>query len=1108
MFVHLRTHSAYSLLEGAIRIDEIVNLCIEHKMPAIALTDSNNLFGALEFSEYAANNGIQPIIGCSFDVHHDDHSGNILLLAKNHIGYINLMQIVSHLNLTNIDLTCLAQHSKGIIALTGGAMGILSKFINNSEFIEHLIQIFKNNIYIELERHNLHDERELEPKFIEIAMKYDIPLVATNNVFFATRDMCDAHDALLCVAHGKYIVESDRFKLNEEYYFKSAHEMIDLFADIPEAIENTIVIAKRCSTRPEGSPLALPHFTCTEDRSEEDELRHLAYTGLETCLQKHVYTGDAAHDNNKQQLYQKRLEYELNVIIKMNYCGYFLIVSDFIRWSKNHDIPVGPGRGSGAGSVVAWALSITDLDPIHFGLLFERFLNPDRVSMPDFDIDFCQEKRDLVIEYVRDKYGNDHVAQIITFGTLQPRAVLRDVGRVLQMPYNQVDQICKMIPNNPAHPIKLAEAIELDKNLQKERDNDETIANLLDIGLKLEGLYRHVSTHAAGIVISAKPLNTIIPLYYDKDSDLPITGYSMKYVEKAGLVKFDFLGLKTLTVIHYACKLINDNINISTISLCDQKTFDMLALGDSIGVFQLESSGIRDALKRLRPDTIEDIIALISLYRPGPMDNIQMYINRKHGIEKPDYLHPMLEKTLTETFGVIIYQEQVMEIARVMAGYSLAKADLLRRAMGKKIKEEMDLQRQNFINGAVENKVTLDTASSIFDLVAKFAGYGFNKSHATGYALISYQTAYLKANYPLEFFTASLNIDINNTDKINLFCSEARKNNISILTPDINHSQIEFSIEGNAIRYGLAALKGIGSKPAEVIVNERKKNGIFANLWNLLQRIPHNIINKKVLESLAKSGAFDQIHMNRNQIFQSTDALLKYSEKAQDKSSTQVLLFDESVLSSKPQLTQCDNWDFDTMVNNEFQAIGFYLNNHPLDKYRSVLALYNTHLIQNLQSMQNHQKCKIAAVIIKSRIRSSNTNRFAILQISDTSGITEISIHGNIDKYSDLLSEGMEVMIDANIRKDEGGIRVMVNNMADLVEYIKSNTHILNVSINEDINIDQLSELFGKKVAYGTKIVLTVIFNNGIKMKIQLPGFYCYHDIEQVKSLTGVVGVN
>ncbi|GFU18018.1 DNA polymerase III subunit alpha [Nephila pilipes] len=974
-------------------------------MPAVAITDSGNLFGSLEFAEYAASRGIQLIIGCNIIVKHSEQNLPILLLAKNEQGYTNLVTLVSesfrkrknNSDIPYVDFDELLNLSTGLIALTGGCLAqpLLGQ---DKETVEKLLSAFNGHLYVELQRHGLNKELELEEALIDFAYQRNIPLVATNDVFFPNRSDYEAYDILTCISEGSYALENNRKKLTTEHYFKSVAEMEELFSDIPEAIHNTLVIAKRCSYMPRSRQPILPKFPCRENKTENEELREQAVAGLEFRIANET-------DIDLKQYYD-RLNYELSVITSMNYAGYFLIVSDFIRWSKANGIPVGPGRGSGAGSIVAWGLQITDLDPIKFGLIFERFLNPDRVSMPDFDIDFCQEKRDLVIDYVQKKYG--YVAQIITFGKLQARAVLRDVGRVLQMPYSQVDKISKMVPFNPVNPVTLSQAIEFDQNLQKERDSDEVIAKLLDISLKLEGIYRHVSTHAAGIVICDQKLENFVPVYYDPNSALPITQYSMKYVEKAGLIKFDFLGL---------------------VPLNDQKTYEILSSGDSIGVFQLESSGMREALIKLKPDCIEDIIALISLYRPGPMDNIPTYVARKHGLEKPDYIHPLLEGVLKETFGVIIYQEQVMEIARILSGYSLAEADLLRRAMGKKIKEEMDKQRELFIQGATKNGVDYDRASYIFDLVAKFAGYGFNKSHAAAYAVISYQTAYLKANYPLEFFTALMNLNIDDRDKLNLFYHAAKFSGVTVLSPDINKSQAEFSIEDERIRYGIAALRNVGFSIAEGIVNVR--SSACKDIWEFIQNSGH-IINKRALESLIKSGAFDSVHKNRKQLYESMDMLIYFANKnKQDRESSQAALFG-SLDVLKLKLEDVEDFDEEEKLEHELFSLGFYLTNHPLEKFRTLLEKLNIGFIGENRTV------KTAGVILNARMRTSERGRFVILTLSDPHNVSEIAFYNNeiIEEKRDLFSPGTFVIID--LEASENTTRLAGKDISEFTKRITS----------------------------------------------------------------------
>ncbi len=844
-FVHLRVHTAYSLSAGAIRIKELAGLCRAGRMPAVAITDTGNLFGALEFAGACAEAGVQPIIGCEVALASRENGGRedgartnglpgrvvepdrIVLLAQSEAGYRNLLALVSRSYLDGdgaaepaVTPGDLAASGDGLICLAGGPKGPVGRLLAEGQAdaaeaaLRRLAAAFPGRLYIELMRHGGNEEARAEPGLVDLAYRCGLPLVATNDAYFPDRDFYQAHDALLCIAQGTVVADNDRKRLTPQHYFRPAAEMRELFADLPEACDNTLVIARRCAFIPQPRQPILPAFPTEDGVDEETALRRAAAAGLEARLAAH---GIADPDTRP---YRERLDFELGVIISMGFAGYFLIVADFIQWAKREGIPVGPGRGSGAGSVVAWALTITDVDPLRFGLLFERFLNPERVSMPDFDIDFCQERRDEVIRYVQQKYGRDRVAQIITFGKLQARAVLRDVGRVLAMPYGQVDRLCKLVPNNPAHPVSLGQAIAGEPLLQQQRDGDETVARLIEIALKLEGLYRHASTHAAGVVIGDRPLCELVPLYRDPRSDIPVTQFNMKWVELAGLVKFDFLGLKTLTVLTHANALLaarEVQLDLSNLPLDDRPALELLSRGDTVGVFQCESAGVRDTLKKLRPERFEDVIALVALYRPGPMADIPKYISVKNGAEKPDYLHPALVDILRETFGVMVYQEQVMQIAQVLSGYTLGGADLLRRAMGKKIKSEMEAQRKGFIDGAVARGVPAAQAEAIFEKVEKFAGYGFNKSHSAPYALIAYQTAYLKANHPVEFMAALMTADLGNTDKLNLFRQELDRLGIRLLPPDINRSEPVFSVEVDAktgkpaIRYALAAVKGVGA---------------------------------------------------------------------------------------------------------------------------------------------------------------------------------------------------------------------------------------------------------------------------------------------------------
>ena len=889
---------------------------------------------------------------------------------------------------------------------------------------------FPGRLYVELMRHGLAEEAEIEDALVDLAYRHDLPLVATNDVYFADAGMYEAHDALLCIAEGAYVSQTNRRQLTPEHRFKSAEEMRALFEDLPEAVDNTLVIARRCAAAARPVDPILPAFLTEGGRSESEELRAQAESGLETRLETQVYLEgmDESERATAARPYRDRLRYELEVIEQMGFPGYFLIVADFIKWAKRQEIPVGPGRGSGAGSVVAWALTITDLDPLRWGLLFERFLNPERVSMPDFDIDFCQDRRDEVITYVQQKYGRDRVAQIITFGKLQARAALRDVGRVLQMPYPQVDRICKLVPNNPANPVTLEQAIAGEPQLQEMRDQDPTVGRLLEIALGIEGLYRHASTHAAGVVIGDRPLDQLVPLYRDPRSDMPATQFNMKYAEQAGLVKFDFLGLKTLTVLAKACALIEGSggaLDLAQIPLDDAATFEMLSRADTVGVFQLESSGMRDALRRLKPDRFEDIIAVVALYRPGPMDNIPSYIKRKHGEEEVDCLHPKLEPILSETYGIMIYQEQVMQIAQVLSGYSLGGADLLRRAMGKKIKAEMDAQRQSFVEGAVEQGVKKAKASEIFDLVAKFAGYGFNKSHAAAYALVAYQTAYLKANYPVEFMAASMTYDMGNTDKLNVFRQELQRLGIPLLQPDVNQSLPDFGVEtlpdgSKAIRYALSAVKNVGGAAMAALVAEREAHGRFASLGDFVQRFDSRVINKRQIENLTCAGALECLHRNRAQLFDAAEVVVRHAAAAvQERESAQNSLFGDLAAAGPPEipLPLREDWPEMDRLRHEFDAIGFYLSAHPLDAYGKSLGKLGVTAYSEVLAKRLSGRCKLGGIVIgKRELNSRRGSRMAFVQLSDAGGVYEVTLFSEVlSRCRDLLDSAQSLLLSVTV---------------------------------------------------------------------------------------------
>ncbi len=1113
-FIHLRLHSAYSLAEGAIHVKKLSALCAENNMPAVAVTDTNNMFGMLEASIVLPDQGIQPIIGLTLGIRHHNKNDSrsaaftepafIVLLAQTSKGYENLMSLTSQSHIKTeggetpqVLLSDLRGRSEDVICLTGGTGGVVGRHLLDGDLeaaencFKELKEVFPDRLYMEIMRHDTEEENKTEERFIDLAYKYDVPLVATNHVFFASKDMYAAHDALLCIAAGAYVEQDERRRINPEYYFKSSEAMSALFADLPEAILNTVVIAKRCAFKVPTIDPILPKSTIDETMSEEDNLKSLAKKGLEGRLEQHVFQGEKDSERRAEiaKPYEERLEYELGIINDMGFPGYFLIVADFIKWSKDMDIPVGPGRGSGAGSVVAWVLLITDLDPLRFGLLFERFLNPERVSMPDFDIDFCQDRREEVIKYVQEKYGHDQVAQIITFGKLQARAVLRDVGRVLQMPYGQIDRLSKMIPNNPASPMTLSEALDFEAKLRQERERDENVDRLITLSLQLEGLFRHASTHAAGVVIGDRPLQQLVPLYRDPRSDMPVTQFNMKFVEQAGLVKFDFLGLKTLTVLQKAMKHIKlrgVTIDLEQLPLDDVASYEMLSKGQTVGVFQLESTGMQSVLVNLKPDKFEDIIAVVALYRPGPMDNIPRYIACKHGEKIPDYLDPMLKGILTETYGVIIYQEQVMQIAQVLANYSLGEADLLRRAMGKKIQAEMDVQRIRFNEGAKENGVPYKKSNSIFDQVNKFAGYGFNKSHAAAYALVSYHTAYLKSNYTVEFMAGIMSLDLNNTDKLQLFKQELNDLNIPILPPCINHSQVEFSAEIipnekdpdkcggfmsdnilRGVRYALAGLKNVGSSAMQSLVDERNKNGKFKDLSDFCARIDVKMVNKRAIESLAKAGGFDCLNPDRAQIHKAVELILKQASAAtEQRNSNQTSLFGDVVDEPKIILPEVDkSWDLIDGLKKEQEAVGFYLSAHPLDAYKKTLEqqkiIPSAQIGEHIRS-SGEKSIRLAGTIQK--MRKSKTKRgslYAFLSLSDAYGSFEVMIFSEIlDKAEEIFNSGSSVVIVTDVKfGDDDSLRLTGQGIEDINDVAARSAAGLDIYMTDSKNITAVKQV-------------------------------------------------
>ena len=1047
------------------RVKKLPGLCADAGIPAVAVTDTNNMFCALEFSVTAAAAGVQPIIGCQVDLQYLKPDplnpgrrvapAPLVLLAQSETGYMNLMKLNSCLylrgdgQLAHVTLEEVCAHAEGVICLTGGPEGAIGQLLQKGQrpaaeaLMLDLHAAFGDRLYVELQRHpgetGLPEaERVTERGFVEMAYEMGLPLVATNDVYFPKSDMYEAHDALICISEGAYVDQQDpRRRLTPQHCFKTPEEMVTLFADLPEAVENTVEIARRCAFMAYRRDPILPKFA----DDEVEELRRQAKAGLEARLAVIPHAAPVEE-------YKQRLEFELGIIEGMGFPGYFLIVADFIKWAKDHDIPVGPGRGSGAGSLVAYALTITDLDPLRYSLLFERFLNPERVSMPDFDIDFCMDRREEVITYVQDKYGRDKVAQIITFGALLSKAAVRDVGRVLQMPYGQVDRLSKMIPVEGVKPVSIEKALEDEPRLKEEARSEEVVDRLLNYGMQVEGLLRNASTHAAGVVIGDRPLDELVPLYQDPRSDMPATQFNMKWVEQAGLVKFDFLGLKTLTVIQNAIDLIHASgrdlhtaadgsaiyepfegaeNDIGQIPLDDEKTYALYARAKTVAVFQVESSGMMDALKRMKPTCIEDIVALVALYRPGPMENIPKYCEVKNGLSERDTLHPLIDHILDETQGIIVYQEQVMQIAQEMAGYSLGGADLLRRAMGKKIKEAMDAERPKFLDGAAQNGVDKAKAQEVWDLLEKFANYGFNKSHAAAYAVVSYQTAWLKANHPVEFMAGVMNCDIHLTDKLAVYFEEVKKGlDLPYVPPCVNRSGATFTVRDGALVYGLGALKNVGVEAMRLVVEGRGEKP-FATLFDFARRVDLKRIGKRPLEMMARAGAFDDLDRNRRRVFESLEALMSYSSAIHDqKASNQVSLFgDAGEDLPEPRLPPVDDWLPAERLGEEFKAIGFYLSGHPLDDYIAPLKRKGVMTLDEVtrEAERALSVAKMAGVVTQRQERkSARGNRFAFVLMSDTTGAFEVTLFSEaLEQSREFLEPGAKVVVtvEATMESDQ-----------------------------------------------------------------------------------------
>ena len=1110
-FVHLRVRSAYSLLEGAIKAGDIPALALKEGAPAAALTDRTNLFGALEFSQAMKDAGVQPIIGCTLPVlgigegraERWARAPTVVLLAQNEAGWLNLMDLSSVAYLQSdtdepqVPWDLVVERSEGLILLSGGPDGPVNPLYAAGKpeaadaVLQTMASVFGDRFYVELQRHGLPEEMAAEPGLVAYAYANDLPLVATNDVYFSDASMHKAHEALLCISDGAFLSQDDRRRVTADHGFRSAAAMRAAFADLPEACDNTVDIARRCAFIVKKRDPILPSFPTAEGRSEAEELAYQAREGLKRLLSVNPHAVPESE-------YWARLEREIGVIQSMGFPGYFLICSDFIKWAKDHDIPVGPGRGSGASSLVAWSLSITGLDPLRYGLLFERFLNPERVSMPDFDIDFCQDRRDEVIGYVQQKYGVDRVAQIITFGTLQARAVLRDVGRVMQLPLGLVDRLAKMVPNNPANPTTLAKAIEIEPRLQQAKKEDASVAAVLETALRLEGLYRNASTHAAGIVIGDRILTELVPLYRDPRSSIPATQYNMKWVESAGLVKFDFLGLKTLTVISRAIAHLRKRgagFDLETLPVDDKASYDLMSSSHTVGVFQLESQGMRDILRQLQPASLEEVTALISLYRPGPMDSIPEYVDCKMGRRPVDIVHPLLESVLGDSYGVIVYQEQVMQIAQILAGYSLGEADLLRRAMGKKKKEEMDKQRARFLSGATERGLAERTATLLFDRMEKFAGYGFNKGHAAPYALIAYQTAWLKANAPVEFFAASMSLDISNTDKLAIFAQDAKRFGVVVRPPDVNRSSADFEVENGEVLYALGAIRNVGEGAMEHVAEVRRAGGAFQDLFDFLERIDPKFVNKRALENLARAGAFDSIHPNRASIVAAADVLTAYAQTmAAERVSSQGSFGFDGGGATRPRLQPVDPWVGPVQLDEELAAVGFYLTGHPLEDMVDVLRRRRVALfVEAVQRAEAGEEAfRMAGMVRRRQERASQSGeKFAFVSLSDPTGEYEVLFPPeSLRRCREVLEPGQAVMIKVRAKAKDGEVRFFGDDAEPVDKAVEADLggvriHVTGIDADFSALKRRLEAGAGSR---GGEVALVAALGGACEVEMRLPG--------------------
>ncbi len=1098
-FVHLHVHTQYSLLDGAIRIRDLVNTARSLNMPAVCMTDHGNMFGALEFFEEAKKAGIKPIIGCEVYVapgsrreksaknngsgqSGEDRNHHLVLLARNEAGYRNLMRLVTSGYLEGfyykprIDKEILRKHKEGLIGLSACLKGevasnlLLDRWDQARAIAQEYSGIFgEGNFFLEIQANGMPEQALVNEKLIQLGREAGMPLVATNDCHYLKKSDSRAHEILLCIQTGKTVLDEKRMKFQtDQLYFKDPEEMKQEFAHVEEAFQNSLVIADRCNVELELGKYHFPVFPLEKNESIEDRFEKEVQEGLERRLQQ-IRKRRPDFSPEQQADYQNRLRHEMDVIKEMGFPAYFLIVSDFINYAKNNGVPVGPGRGSAAGSLVAYVMNITDLDPIEHGLIFERFLNLERISMPDIDVDFCIRGRDKVLQYVAEKYGKDRVAQITTFGTMQARAAIRDVGRALAMPYNEVDKIAKLIP--PSLGITLKKAFEVEPRLGELQRDDPQVRELFEVAFALEGLTRHASTHAAGVVMADKPIVEYVPLYKGQDDEV-VTQYAMKYVEKAGLIKFDFLGLRNLTVINNAAELIKKNhgydLIVDELPLNDATTFELLCRADTTGVFQLESSGMRDILLRLRPESFADIVALVALYRPGPLESgmVENYIQGKHGEIDVSYDLEELRSILEPTYGVILYQEQVMKIASVLANYTLGEADILRRAMGKKIPEVMGAQRERFMRGATENALDASRASHVFDLMEKFAGYGFNKSHSAAYALIAYQTAYLKAHYPVEFMAALLNSFLNNTDQVVKLINECREKGIEILPPDVNASSKDFTVTEGKIRFGLGAVKNVGEMAVDVVLKSREDKGVFHSLNDFCQRVDIQKVNRRVMEQLIKCGAFDSIHPSRAGVLAALDDALEKAQVMQrDRQSGQLNMFGMYRTGKKTaasRLPDVPGWDVRTTLQFEKEALGFYISGHPLDFYADRLASMCSSDTQRVKEKREGTEVVVCGIVtVTKELTTKRGDRMAFLNLEDKLGIVEVVAFSEAFSQARSLIEGDEpLVVVGKVQHDEKGTKLLAGSILSLDEaQVQTVDHVRIHLKADELDRDGLSRL-------------------------------------------------